>query len=386
MYKKDVWNTMKRFAVLVYMMSTATHLAKDTGAYAYHLGKDCGYDAQFVYFGAEPIHDSAFEKHCKLEYLGNEEHFDKEIELAKSWLSRNANNLDVLMLFNYGHASYHTANYAKKVNPRIKILCKLDMSEGGFSHFYDGSLWRSIKASIEKFKSRNIDLFTVENRHFYEELSKTLTFRGRIKYLPNCVFTDNAALDQLDKIQKENCIISVSRFGAPEKNDKMLMVALAKIPVSVLHGWIVLLVGPWEQGYEQEFAAILEKYPHLKTVIKKVGSVHDRQRLYEYYAKSKIFIATSESESFNIAAIEGMYCGCYPILTKYGTIVNEITNHEECGAVVQRNHVDGLAEVLTKTMADTDLLSRCAMCRQYAREHFSYTYWTKVLDRYLKEE
>lgn len=376
---------VKKILVIMYNYSTLVHLVKDPGAYAYSLSRYAGWSADYAYFASKEISDDNFERYCGLVYLGKEDNYNKQYLVVKRWLQDHIDNYSVLMLFNYGGNTYKTANEAKRINSNIKIYSKLDMNENGFTHFYDGSFIRKMKSSIEVFKNRNVDLFTVENKYYKNILERQWPFLKRIQYLPNCVSLLNIDMEKLDHISKENIILTVGRLGDWHKHNELLIEAIERFSKQVGESWKVYLVGPITKEFSEYLNKKIEQNNALKEMIVLTGAVMERQKLYELYARAKIFVLTSRSESFGIAVIESMYFGSYPVLTEYGTIVRDITNEGKCGDIVPQNDCEALAAKLQELMSDSDLLKKGMDAKVYARRNFSYEYWACELDRYLSE-
>lgn len=373
---------MPRLAVLMYTFSGPVHLTKDPCSYAYYLAAQCGYETCYVYFAEEPMHDVEFEKKCRLVHLGDESDYRKQIEIGKEWLKENATNIDVLMLFNYGTSTYRTANYAKRVNPNIKVWCKLDMGKGGFSHFYDGTLLRRLKCAIERFKNRNVDLFTVENKEYYDILQKEWVFRNRIKYLPNCVSTMNADYGEINSVAKENIVLQVGRPGDPNKNSELLVEAINKLPKDILKQWKFYFVGTCSDNFIEWLKNKTKENNLLQECVVLTGPINDRTRLYTLYAKAKIFALTSWSEGFNISVVEAMYHGACPLLTDYGSSTYMMTDHERYGRISKSYKAEDFAKILMNLMQQ-DLNSKAIS--KYAREQYSYEVWTRKLDEYITQ-
>ncbi len=376
---------MKKLLIVLYNYSTNIHLTKDPGAYAYSLSKYAGWRTSYAYFNKDKIRDVDFEKYCTLIYLGDEQDYKKEFLLVSRWMAINIHNYDALMLFNYGGNTYKTASIAKKYNPNIIVYSKLDMNKSGFSHFYDGSFTRKLKASIELVKSRKIDLFTVENKYYFTVLKNEWPFKKKIEYLPNCVSLQNVEIESLDRVKKENIIVTVGRLGDWYKHNELLVEAIERFPESLREKWKVYLVGPSTKEFDEYINDEMKKCAWLKQMIVLTGPIMDRQMLYEMYARSKIFVLTSRSESFGIAAIESMYFGCYPVLTDYGTIVKDITDNGTYGDIVQQDDSETLAKRIIERMNDSDLLLKGAKIKRYARHNFAYEYWANQLSQYLSE-
>lgn len=374
---------MSKLAVLMYAMSTPIHLTKDPCSYAYYLAKECGYETSYVYFSTAPLHDAEFEKYCRLEYLGDELDFRTEIKIGQAWLEKNAKDLDVLMLFNYGTSTYRTANYAKKINPNIKIWCKLDMSERGFSHFYDGTITRKIKSSIEYIKGRNIDLYTVENKQFYNILKNHIAFNNRLHYLPNCVSLLNVDVDKIDGYkQKEQIFLTVGRPGDANKNSELFLNAIDKLPDNILAEWKFYFVGPYTDQFYECYRNLCEKRAALKKAVVFTGAIYDRQKIYELYKKSRFFVLTSYSEGFNVSVIEAMYFGCYPILTYYGRSVLDITNSGQLGTILKGYSTEELTEVMEELIQSIGY-DENKQIEKNCRYSYDYAIWSTKLMGYL---
>ena len=363
--------------------ATSFLLAKDPGMFLYKLAKNHGWQAVFAYFSSENIEDASYQREVEIMKLGEELAEREQVRTAREYIDKIAKDTDVLMMFHYGSAVYKLAKAAKRKNPNIKVYLKLDMNENGFSHFYDGTVIRKIKSSIEIIKTRNVDCFTVENKKFYDRLSRMTIFRDRIKYLPNCVSTLNVNMSSLEEIRKENIIITVGRIGDRNKNTEFIIQGIEKLPENLLEQWKLYIVGERTKEFDRFLKEKIEKNPILKSVIVLIGAIKERQELYELYSKAKIFTLTSKSESFGIATIEAMYFGCYPIITRYGTIVTDITDNGRFGDIVSQGNIDDFTKILSCRMQDDGLIQKGKSSKEYARKNFSYEYWSERLDEYL---
>lgn len=185
------------------------------------------------------------------------------------------------MLFAYGGNSYKIANFAKKINSGIKIWIKLDMNENGFSHFIDGSAIRCVKNYIDRWKSRNVDLFSVETQYYYSKLKENIVFRDRIIYLPNCVSEFKVDEVQVDSITlRKNVIIACGRIGEYVKNHELLLEAVALLPKEIIHDWQVIFVGPVREEFKDYIKAFFYRHSALKNAVCFMGAEYDRTALY----------------------------------------------------------------------------------------------------------
>lgn len=378
---------MKRLLMIIFMNTTEAYLTKEMCAYPYYLGKDYGWSCTYAYFtNAKPLKNALFERYCALQYLGKADNYTKQEKIAEEYLKDHAKDIDVLCFFHYGGASYSLARLAKKINPKIKVYIKLDMSEDGFSHFYDGTFLRKIHLLPEYWKSRAVDLFTVENRSFYKIMEEMRLFRNRIKYLPNAVSLFGAeSVDHTRSKRKENIVLTVGRLGDPVKNNELLIEAMRQVDREIFDDWKFLFVGPTEEHFVEYVKRACEADAWMAEHLLLVGEIRDRKKLYELYAKSKIMCMTSRSEGFCIAVLEAMYFGAYPILTDFGRSVQDVTNHGQYGSIVPQNNVKILTEVLEKVAQDGELSELNFAVECFAHDNFSYDVWAKNLDKYLTD-
>lgn len=361
---------------------------KDPGMIVYSLSRYCNYEGTHAFIN-KTYCNKDFEEWVKIQSIGSADVLDKKssIEIAKEFLKKEIKNYDIVFLFNYGSTTYKIAYYCKKYNPDIKVWCKLDMGRGGFSHFYEDSVVRKTKNLFERLKSKYVDLFTVETPYYYDKLKDNAMFSGgRLRYLPNGVSRRGINQTALDSIKKENIVLTVGRLGIYEKNNELLLESIARMSPHTLADWKVYFVGPLEPEFEKWVEQYFEKYPELKEKVIFTGNIADRQELYSLYARSKIICMTSRTESFCIATIEGMYNGCVPVLTNYGSIVADQTDNGRLGAVVPVEDVDKLTETLECYMHDENRLAELGeQCKVYARNKYSYEKIATTLDGYFKE-
>lgn len=377
---------MKKIINIIPSSGDRAWLFKDPGMIIYSLAKYCNYDATHAYLN-DVHHHEAFEKYAKLLSLGQADNENRKncLEAVKKFLIENIQNYDIIFLFNYGSTNYKLARLCKKYNPNIKVYCKLDMSDGGYSHFYENSIVRKIKNRFERIKSRYVDLFTVETLKYYNDLKDNNMFSGgRLQYLPNGVSTLEINTEKIDSIQKENIVLTVGRLGIYEKNNEMLLEVITQLPEDIVQNWKFYFVGPMTDAFSEYVAEFLTKYPRLQKHIVFTGAVTDREKLYEIYAKSKIYCLTSRSEGFNISVLEALYFGCYLILTNYGVSTQDVTDCGKIGSVCEQGDVKGFAETLQQVML-TDSKNIAKEVREFARDRFNYKNIAQLLDKYIKQ-
>lgn len=376
----------KKKSIIVFLLNYTrdVHLAKDPASYVYYLSKVCDWQTFFAYFSEKKFYNVEFEKFVNLVYLGRENEFSRQQEVIKDYIKTHSDEFDIIMLMNYGSATYKIANYAKSVNKKIKIYSKLDMGESGFSHFYDGSLLRRLKNIIEVYKTRNIDLFSIENRNMYAVFKDMYIFKNKIMYIPNCVSMLNVDSGLLcDDYEKDNIILTVGRLGDWYKNNELFLDAVDCLSDDVFKDWKVYLIGSYTKELSEYLADIISKRPLLKNRIIFLGEVNDRTELYRFYAKAKIFVLSSRSESFGIATVEAMYFGAYPVLTNFGSIAEDIVDDGRYGCVVDNYDKLKLSDGIYKAIKILKEENISRKIIRYARKRFSYEYWTQELSKKL---
>lgn len=362
-------------------------ITKDMCQFPYTLAKYYGWQATFCYFlGDHELANDEYEKFVTLRCLGRAADYHDEAVRAKEYIYQHKDEIDVIMLFAYGGNSYKIANFAKKINSGIKIWIKLDMNENGFSHFIDGSVIRCVKNYINRWKSRNVDLFSVETQYYYSKLKENIVFRDRIIYLPNCVSEFKVDEVQVDSITlRKNVIIACGRIGEYVKNHELLLEAVALLPKEIIQDWQVIFVGPVREEFKDYIKAFFERHSALKNAVCFMGAEYDRTTLYGIYKSSKIFCMTSRSEGFPLAAVEAIYYGAYPVVTNFGRAVNDITDSGRLGKIVSSSNAADLATTLESVMKSKDLIESCASIEARARELFDYKSATRPLFEWLTD-
>lgn len=116
----------------------------------------------------------------------------------------------------------------------------------------------------------------------------------KIEYVPNGLDYNMYPIKSEFK-DKENTLLFVGRIGDEDKQNEVLLEAFAKVSDKI-PSWKLKMVG----GIEEEFTEYLDKYfdenPDMKKKIVFTGEIVDKQKLYNEYAKAKVFTLTSKKE------------------------------------------------------------------------------------------
>lgn len=347
-------------------------LGKDVGQIPYYISQANGWNADLAYLKEDDILlcDKEFEKKCNLICMGDYSLNNKvNRKTVVNFIKAHIQEYDAVNFYNYGSNIYIWAYYCKKYNPNIFVYSKLDMGNGGFNHFCGHSFLRNLKNYFERFKSQYIDLFSVETFGYYEELKNNIVFKNKIIYFPNGIqlLDDNKFPDN-----KENIILHVARIGAYEKNTELLLESLNKVKPDILKKWKIYLIGPYTVEFKKLLTDYQIKNKLLKEIIILTGNIEDKNLLYSYYSKSKIFVLTSRYEGFPLAPIEALYYKNYLLLSNYGLAAYDITNNEYYGKVINSFDSDIWAKELEKTMTNSNIEDVVKDAPNFVKDKFNY--------------
>ncbi len=227
-------------------------------------------------------------------------------------LRKDAAHIDVLHLF---HLSRDTIAYGvlyKKLNPKGKLYVKLDAYNEHFLYRkkYSKNVWKDrVLKRIEKSFIKRVDLLSIENKSGLELAKRTYPeLSGRLVYLPNGA--NDVYIDTHFKrgdVEKENIFLSVGRPGSPDKNYELLLRAL---PLIRWEDWRMVIVGDCTPDFVLARDAFFRRHPEIRDKVEFTGAITDRKKLYDLYARSKVFFLPSLKESFGISFAEALYFGC----------------------------------------------------------------------------
>ena len=171
----------------------------------------------------------------------------------------------------------------------------------------------------------------------------------------------------------------VARIGIYQKNTELLLESLNKIKPDILKKWKVYLIGP----YTVEFKELLTYYQTNNKLLKErvilTGNIEDKNLLYGYYSKSKIFVLTSRSEGFPLAPVEALYYKNYLLLSKFGLAAYDITNKERYGKIINSFDSDIWAKEIEKTMINSNIEDIVKDASEFVKNNFNYSINVKKL-------
>lgn len=371
---------MKRFVTL-FEKTENFHLIKDVGQIPYLMHRYFGYDSTIVTYRNNDSYP-----YLEDEVKGLKLAFIPKVKLGRYSLSAlvylffNARKIDVLHLFHHREKTYLNFLMYKWRNPEGTAFLKSDTGLNSIKE-YDGFIPQkrpkyAIRAWLFDRVLPKLDIISIETEEGYDYLCRRYPHhQKKIVFIPNGMNLDRmVSLVPLRAFgAKENIILTVGRIGAPEKNNEMLLNAVQAIP---LEGWKVVFIGPIEKQFEPVIEDFFQRNPHLGEKVVFTGAIYDREVLFDWYARSKIFCLTSIEESFGFVLIEAMAYADYVVTTSISS-ADEITGSGKCGAIITSE--EELRERLGIVMNDAAELEAVGeKGRVRATERYS---WAKNLEK-----
>ena len=384
----------KKTLVLLFDYFYDVHFYKDVGMIPYYFHKMFGFNSTIVSYSQ----DKNTEEDCKGVIIKK----IKKILLDPFilYILKNSKNIDLLMMFHNKEKNYFYRKLFKFLKPQGLTYLKLDMNVYNVEElecFYNSfikfkDIFKLKIKFIEKIKTikryflykkikkelAQFDIVSIENKIFYEKLKQILSLNN-LYYIPNGFFDlDENIPPVLSYDKKENIIITVGRIGAKEKNNEMLLNTLERID---LKDWKVYFIGPIEKEFLLKINDFYFRFPKYKEKVFFTGEIKDRNKLYDFYNKSKVFCSTSLWESFGIAMLEAAYFGNYIIGTDTGAI-QEITNKGRLGTIIEFNNIEMLAKELQSIInQEKNIEKYCEEIKDFCRKKFL---WSNIIQEFSK--
>lgn len=298
------------------------------------------------------------------------------------YLLKVARHTDILMLLHLTNVSAMFGFIYKFLNPKGKLYIKLDMDQNFFEYIPS----HTSKTIIQRFLKIS-DLISIESQEMYNILiSKDNLYGTCIKdkliKIPNA-FDDIYFKEQNIRIkefhEKENIILTVGRLGTNQKNTELFLDILKTVN---LKDWKVLLVGTIEKNFSDQIENFYIENPHLKERVTFLGSIANKQELFELYNKCRIFCLTSRFEGFATVFVEAIYFGNTVVTTNVNGAI-EATDNNKLGYITN-NCAQEFTEKLEYLINHQEILENNYLkLIPYARKKFT---WSSVIknDKFIE--
>ena len=306
------------------------------------------------------------------------------------YLIRKSKKITILNLY---HIRVQTAVWAivfKVFNPHGKIYLKCDNDLEGLTNiinnlFIEKNLLKLPKKLFILKLLQITDLITIETRmahsKFLEFLKKINVNQSKVHFIPNGCDVNKYKLEFSPKIiwaKKENIILNVGRIGTKQKNTEIILESFMKLNPK---DWKLMLIGPIEKNFTYFLNDFFKKCPkRVKNKIIFTGPIYDKNILYSWFCRSKIFYFPSRWESCAHSLVEAMFFMNYLVATKKDGSAIDITENGKYGKLVEiedvRSHMKGLDYAIN--LSNKKLLEITSKVRRKIEKEYN---WDRNVDK-----
>lgn len=347
----------KKKLTLLWREFNSLELGKDVMLVPYYLGKLLNYDVEIcMNYTDEQAHEvDKYIQRTSVTIVRKPIGYTpyRRISAYFKYLLANARKTDLLMCFHWRIETYSCILLYKLLNPKGRVYIKLDTDSG---NEFDTNRYKGIKRwFLHKLYSvciRRVNCFSCETSKVYDTICQNKDYGevllNKLTLMPNGF--DEELLQSLDIKErsfeeKENLIITVGRIGTEQKNTEMLLNALVDID---LKDWRVCLIGPIEASFQQTIDKFYQENPDKLDKVLFLGSINDKQQLWEWYNRAKVFVLTSRWESYGIVLTEAKRFNNYIISTPVGAATDIIKNGN--GSIIDFLDYNQLSNILKSIM------------------------------------
>lgn len=351
---------------LTFLYMEYEHIGKDVTCVPYYLGKSLGYDVDIVSLTSATNRNFPSKlKGISFKFLFR--HGDRKngwYKLIFFWLylMRNARRIDILMRFHYSIPTIIEVLIYKLFNKKGKVYIKCDTDHHIIEKFQNpNNIRERLKKKLYKKGIKKIDIISCETLKAYNMMTASkspyFAFNEKLLYIPNGF--DEQELIQLGgssnlwQDNKQNEIITVGRLGTYQKNTEVLLETLAK---TNLNDWKVYLIGPIEPNFQNTIDKFYAEHPDKRDSVIFTGPIYDKEKLWTWYMRAKVFVLTSRWESYGLVLTEARRFGCYIVSTDVGAAYDLIGNNQY-GEYIKQDNSEDLQRVLQRIINGVTVLN-----------------------------
>lgn len=255
------------------------------------------------------------------------------------YIIKNAKKVDWFNFYHGGRKVYYWTKLYKFLNPKGKVYLKMDLSYEGCKKY---SSSRKEHKIFEK-TAEAVDIISVESEVIKNAIKG---FSSRDIALVYNGYFDSGNMKIRNTSEREKAFITVGRLGTHQKASDLLLEAFAITAPE--HDWKLKLVGPVDKAFMKYIDDFFARHSELRERVDFAGMVSDKDRLYQFYNASRVFVLPSRWEGFPLVGPEALHCGCRMILTDIIPPIKELTNNGEFGISVKTNDINALADALLR--------------------------------------
>ncbi|MDE5939960.1 MAG: glycosyltransferase family 4 protein [Lachnospiraceae bacterium] len=288
------------------------------------------------------------------------------MEEAVRYVSAHSEEIDLLFLFGARGEYMELAAAYRAARPDGLIYMKLDANIDWANAFplYDNDFSAMLQSC---------DVISCEARHLQALLYKK--WQRPVEYIPNGVYYPLYPEAETARYEeKENIILTVGRLGTAQKNTLLLLYAYALSFAELKEPWELVMIGSVTPEFQADYDDFCKRFPPLAPHIRLTGNIADKQALYQYYKRAKIFALTSRLEggSPNVFS-EAAIFGCTVITTGVDA-ADDMTDFGRVGRIVpDTEDFEGFSRALVSLCNNPDYLAHNFHdMRAYMREFFDY--------------
>ena len=175
-------------------------------------------------------------------------------------------------------------------------------------------------------------------------ITQTIADSTNYEFIKNLETIYNPILIKSEKREKENIVLAVGRFD----DNKGFDLLIETFTTLESRGWKLVIAG---NGLKEE--ELLDLVGKLNP--KNVELIGNRKDIFEWYAKSSIFVLSSKKEGFPNVLLEAMASGCAVVAFDCPYGPSEIIVHEKNGLLVENQNREKLASSLQQ-LIDNEVL------------------------------
>lgn len=180
-------------------------------------------------------------------------------------------------------------------------------------------------------------------------------------------------------VEKKYDIISFSRIDK-NKNISLLIKAISKLKNEF--SLKVMIAG---DGSELKNLKKMSSDLNLDDIIEFVGYISGNDAKIKAYTNSKIFVSCSKGEGFPVSLLEAMLCGCVPVISNVGDIIDVIVQGENGFIFNDTDNEEELINLLRTLLINNELLESTSdkaiqIKKQISIENNSQI-WSDILSR-----